>query len=177
MDELQELRQRVARLEAERAALSVFNEYTYYLDVGYPADLVDIFAEDAKLDVINFPPGSMKDLHFSGRDELRGLYMDHSSHPIRIAGGHHTTNVSINVSADATEADLSAYFLTTGNMGVAQGGMYNLHLRQEPDRWRIARMKIMSGWGWRPKEGHVQLTEHLSAEVAERGGKPALWEA
>jgi hypothetical protein len=31
---------RLARLEAKEAVLSTFNEYLYYLDVGYPAELV-----------------------------------------------------------------------------------------------------------------------------------------
>ena len=48
--------------------LSTFNEYLYSLDVGYPAELVnEVFTADAVLEVINFPPGSMKDLRFNGR--------------------------------------------------------------------------------------------------------------
>ena len=59
--------------------LSTFNEYLYYLDVGYPAELVnEVFTADAVLEVINFPPGSMKDLRFNGRDEIKPLYDEHT---------------------------------------------------------------------------------------------------
>ena len=58
---------RLARLEAKEAVLSTFNEYLYYLYVGYPAELVaEVFTADATLEVINFPPGSMQDLTFNG---------------------------------------------------------------------------------------------------------------
>ena len=64
-DELAELRARVARLEAERAAISTFNEYLYNMDIGYTDAILDVFTEDALLEVINFPPGTMQDLELS----------------------------------------------------------------------------------------------------------------
>ena len=54
LDELAELRARVARLEAERAVISTFNEYFYNMDIGYTDGILDVFAEDALLEVINF---------------------------------------------------------------------------------------------------------------------------
>lgn len=54
-DELDALQARVARLEAKEEVLSAFNQYLYGIDTGLGEDILDTFAEDAILDVPNFP--------------------------------------------------------------------------------------------------------------------------
>lgn len=174
-DELADLRARVARLEAERAAISTFNEYLYNMDIGYTDAILDVFTEDALLEVINFPPGTMKDLEFRGREAMRELYGPHSSAEPTLSGGHHAANVQVNVAPDASSAELSAYFFTSGGHGGAGGGMYQATLRPDGDKWRIARYRIISNWGWTPKEWEKR-TEALPADKARRGGKPPVYE-
>ena len=95
---------RLARLEAKEAVLSTFNEYLYSLDVGYPAELVnEVFTADAVLEVINFPPGSMKDLRFTGRAEIKPLYDDHTRAAPAVQGGHHASNIAVNVAPDLSQ--------------------------------------------------------------------------
>jgi hypothetical protein len=55
-EETRTRRTRVARLEAKEEVLSAFNQYLYGIDTGFKDDILDIFAEDAVLDVPNFPP-------------------------------------------------------------------------------------------------------------------------
>ena len=123
-DELAELRARVARLEAERAVISTFNEYFYNMDIGYTEGILDVFMEDGLLEVVNFPPGTMEDLRFEGRAAMRELYGPHSSAEPTLSGGHHSANVQVNVAEDCSSAELSAYFMTSGGHGGLGGGMY-----------------------------------------------------
>ena len=174
-DEITELRARVARLEAERAAISTFNEYLYNMDVGYTDAILDVFTEDALLEVINFPPGTMKDLEFRGREAMRELYGPHSSAEPTLSGGHHAANVSVNVAEDSSSAELSAYFMTSGGGAAIGGGMYQATLVPEADKWRISHYRIISNWGWAPAEAK-KGTESLPASKAKRGGKPAVYE-
>jgi hypothetical protein len=117
---------RLARLEAKEAVLSTFNQYLYSLDVGYPHELVPaVFTADATLEVINFPPGTMADLTFVGHDAIKPLYVDHTVSAPAIQGGHHATNIAVDVSPDCSRAQLSAYFMTsTAAVGSVQGGQY-----------------------------------------------------
>ena len=87
---------RLARLEAKEAMLAAFNDYLYLLDVGYPDELVErVFTADAVLEVVNFPPGTMEDLPFTGHAEIKpALRRPHrGTAPGQIHGGHHATNV------------------------------------------------------------------------------------
>ena len=52
---IEELRARVARLEAKEAVLSALNRYLYSLDTGFGDDIIDCYTEDSVLDVPNFP--------------------------------------------------------------------------------------------------------------------------
>ena len=53
----------VRRLRAREGIIHTFNQYLYGADTGYEEDILDTFAEDAVLDVLNFPPDG-KDMHF-----------------------------------------------------------------------------------------------------------------
>ena len=177
--DLDDLRRRVERLEAKEAVLATFNEYLYCLDIGYPGQLVErVFLPEAVLEVINFPPGSMDDLRFEGRDGILPLYDEHTVGEPLLAGGHHAVNIGINVAPDLSGAELSAYFLTAGpTRPSVQGGMYQVIMRPV-DRgavWQVERMKIISSWGWRATETE-RITHHVPATRADREGRPITWD-
>jgi ketosteroid isomerase-like protein len=162
------LRARVERLEAREACISTFNEYLHHLDGDRLEELLQVFAPDAELNVMNFPPGSGKNLHFKGRDEIRPLYEAHHAG----IGRHHSANITVNVEGD--EAELSAYFITSGAYAFG-GGLYQLELRAYPGKWLIQRMYICSTWGWRiPHDEPPYLAEHLGAGAL-RGGRPVVY--
>ena len=145
-DELAELKARVERLEAKEAVLDTFNQYLYSLDTGFGPDILDTFAEDAILDVPNFPGQNHEDLHFEGRDAIAPLYANYDRDEPRIGGGHHTANIAVNVHPDLTRADVSAYFMTPGGGG-AGGGRYEGVMRKDTDgKWRWETFSITSGW-------------------------------
>ena len=179
--EVATLRARLARLEAKEACLAAFNRYLYLMDVGYPDELVaEVFTPDAVLDVINFPPGTMKDLHFVGHADIAPLYVAHTVTEPSVQGGHHSSNIGVDVAADCSSAELSAYFMTSGNSATLQGGMYQGELVPDGDggAWRFARYRILSGWGWRvPKDERTRITENLPADRAWRGARPVTWTA
>ena len=176
-DELDELKARVARLEAKEEVLSTFNQYLYGMDTGFGEDILDTFAEDAILDVPNFPGQNHEDLHFEGRDEIAPLYANYGRGEPRIGGGHHTANIAVNVRLDLTRADVSAYFMTPGGGG-AGGGRYEGVMRKDTDgKWRWETFTITSGWGFRA-ENAVTTTESVSAEkYSPRGGRHAAYQS
>jgi SnoaL-like domain len=165
---------RLARLEAKEAVLSTFNQYLYLLDVGYPAE---VFTADAVLEVINFPPGSMADLLLTGHAEIKPLYDGHTRAAPAIQGGHHASNIAIDVALDGMSAELSAYFMTsTGAVGYVQGGQYQGVAVPDGGKWRFRSYRIISGWGWRVAGEHVRaVTEPLPAERAARGARPVVY--
>jgi hypothetical protein len=170
-EELADLRRRVARLEAKEAVLATFNTYTYLMDVGHPELVEQVFAPDAELQLVNFPPGTQTDSTLTG-DQIRRLYDDHAPEHQWIKGGHHTTNVGVQVAEDLSSAELSAYFLTSTPRGV-QGGMYRVGLVSSDDRWLVSRMQIASGWGW--KTDTTSTTEHVEAARVWDEGRPIRW--
>jgi len=165
--ELDELKQRVARLEARDACVSSFNEYLHSLDAAFLDEIVAVFTADARLDVINFPPGSGRNLSLSGHEEIRGLYS-------RVPAGltrHHSANVSVSVAADAGSAQLSAYFITSGAYSFG-GGLYQGTLRPGDPRWCFTELRIVSTWGWAlPQDTPPYLAEHLGTGAL-REGRP-----
>lgn len=174
-DELKEridaLEQEVARLRARERVTATFNRYLYSLDTGYGDDIVDCFAEDAVLDVLNFPPDGV-DMHFEGRDAMRPLYEPYGSREKLIAGGHTSSNIAITVDDVAATASLTAYFTTTSNRGV-QGGRYEGTLHLEPDGlWRFTTLAIISAWGFRPAEA-APVSDPVPVERSAFAGKPA----
>jgi hypothetical protein len=169
---------RLARLEAKEAVLSTFNQYLYLLDVGYPQELVDeVFTADAVLEVLNFPPGTMQDLHMVGRAEILPLYDRHTQAAPAVQGGHHASNIGIDVSADASSAVLSAYFMTsTGATGALGGGQYQGEAVPDGDKWRFRSLRIVSGWGWRVSKDEINpVTTSIPAERTARGARPVTY--
>jgi ketosteroid isomerase-like protein len=164
------LEARVARLEAIEAVRAAFNQYLYGLDTGHVADVLDVYAPDCVLDVLNFPPKG-NDMHFEGRDQIEPLYAPYGSREPLIAGGHNATNVAIAVAPDCSSARLTSYFTTTRSVGV-QGGRYEGVLHPHADgQWRFATLSIISAWGW---EADVRtISQPVAVRRSRFAGRPA----
>ena len=170
-DEIAELRARIARLEARDACVSTFNQYLHYLDGDFTDEILGVFAEDAQLEVMNYPPSSGQNLDLRGHEEIRPLYAQHSG----IIARHHAANVSVNLSPDGQSAELSSYFLTSFNYGVA-GGMYEARFEPREGRWLLCWLRISNTWGWAVhQENPPFLADHLGAGTL-RGGHPVVYE-
>jgi hypothetical protein len=164
-DPLSGLLARIERLEACEACRTTFNEYLHHLDGGFTEDLLDVFSQDAHLEVVDLPPGSGKDVDFRGREEIRPLYAAHAGSPSR----HHLADVTIGVHESRRQADLSACFLTTVPYGIT-GGIQEAAIEDQIDRWRIAWLRISSTHGWAlPGDEPPYLSEALGAGTL-RGG-------
>ena len=132
-------------------------------------DLLQVFAPDAELHVINSPPppGSGKDLHFSGVDEIKQIY---SGNPPGM-GRHHSANVTVNVTMDSGNAELSAYFIASGAFGLG-GGLYQATMKPGMLRWQFQQLHIVSTWGWVvPTEAEPYISEQLGTGAL-RDGRP-----
>lgn len=168
--ELDELKRRLDRLEAREACVSTFNEYLHYLDGDFVDELLQVFAPDAELNVIDFPPGAGKDLHFKGRAEIRPLYAEHRSG----IGRHHSANVTVNPAPGAKSAELSAYFITSGPFAFG-GGIYQVELEAAPERWLFKRVNIVSTWGWRIEGDAKPYLAKALGTGAWRAGRPVRY--
>jgi hypothetical protein len=167
LDELANLRARVERIEAVEACRGRFNAYLYYLDAGHLDDLLDLFADDARLELQNFPPGTGGNLHYTGPDEIRGLYAAFVGEGAR----HHSANVSVVPSEALDRVEMTAYFQTAIEYTLT-GGIYELQLQPRLDTWQISRMRISSTWGWAvPHTDPPFLKEPFSTGTL-RGGRP-----
>jgi hypothetical protein len=168
--ELADLLGRVNRLEAAECCRSRFNEYLYALDSGRVDDLMGLFASDARLELMNFPPGSGQDPLFSGVDEIRKLYSAFAGEGAR----HHSANVSVVVNEAVDRVDVTAYFQTTIEYTLT-GGIYELELQPRDTGWQITRMRISSTWGWAvPHTDPPFLKEHFAAGTLRDGRPPTL---
>ncbi|MCZ7527764.1 MAG: nuclear transport factor 2 family protein [Acidimicrobiia bacterium] len=167
-DDLDRLRARVARLEAREEVLDCFREYLYALDGGRVDDLLDVFTEDVTFEAVNFPPGSGETVARAGREALAGLY---GRYPASIRR-HHAANTSVEVGEGGDTAELSSYYLTTGAYELA-GGLYEGTFRRDGGRWRIARWRVTSQWGWRLREERPPYLADPLDRGTMRGGRPA----
>ena len=167
--ELADLRGRVERLEAIETCRGRFNEYLYYLDGGHLEDLIGLFADDARLELQNFPPGTGGDLRYTGPDEIRGLYAAFVGEGAR----HHSANVSVVPSEALDRVEITAYFLTAIEYTLT-GGVYELQLQRRGDTWQISRMRISSTWGWAvPHSDPPFLKEPFGAGTLRDGRPPS----
>ena len=167
-EELADLRARVKKCEAMESCRSRFNEYLYYLDGGHVDELMGLFRSDASLELMNFPPGTGRDVTYESQTEIRKLYSAFAGEGAR----HHSANVSIVLSGDCDRAELTAYFQTALEYALT-GGIYELELKPMGGDWRIVRMRISSTWGWSvPHEDPPFLHEDFGAGTL-RNGRPS----
>jgi hypothetical protein len=169
---LDELLARVTRIESKEACISTFNEYLHYLDGEFVDDLLGLFVPDARLEIMNYPPGTGDNVACNGRGEIRPVYEDHRG----ILTRHHSANVTVNVRPDGKTADLSAYFLTAVHYGVT-GGIYEATLAFVEGKWLFTWLRISSTWGWMVLQEHPPfLSESLGVGTL-RKGRPVLYQA
>ncbi len=166
--ELAELRLRVERLEAIETCRSRFSEYLYYLDAGLVDDLMGIFADDTRLELMNFPPGTGENQSYAGLDEVRALYTAFAGEGAR----HHSANVSVEVSEQNDRAEISAYFHTVLPYGLT-GGIYELRLERQSAAWNIVWLRISSTWGWAVPHSDPPFLQELFGAGTLREGRPA----
>jgi hypothetical protein len=165
--EVADLRRRLERIEAIEACRSRFNAYLYYLDGGHLEELLGLFAGDALLELMDFPPGTGGALRYRGAEEIRGLYAAFVGEGAR----HHSANVSVVASASLDRVELTAYFHTALEYGLT-GGIYELQLRARDDVWEIARMRISSTWGWAVPHTDPPFLKAPFGAGTLRGGRP-----
>jgi hypothetical protein len=168
-DEIASLRARVERIEAVEACRDRFNAYLYYLDGGHLDDLLGLFADGARLELQNFPPGTGGNLHYTGPTEIRELYAAFVGEGAR----HHSANASVVPSEELDWVEMTAYFLTTIEYTLT-GGIYELQLQPGPAAWEISRMRISSTWGWAiPHSDPPFLKESFRAGTLRDGRPPS----
>jgi SnoaL-like domain len=165
------LEARIARLEATEAVRRTFNRYLYFLDGGKIDDLLQVFALDATMEAMNYPPGTGGTQSFAGRDRIAEIFR-----PLKPgASRHNSANTSIAVADDARSASLTSYFLTAGPSAI-QGGVYEGTLRATTDdpagAWEIVTWRVSSQWGWNVAGDPAGYAEPLHAFTL-GDGRPA----
>jgi hypothetical protein len=170
-NELEELKARLARLEAKEACVSKFNEYLFSADGERPDEVLNVFTPDAELELVNFPPGSGQNMKFHGRGEIEPVYSSMAG----IRHRHHTANVSVNVQKDGASADLSAYLFTVLNH-ILTGGIYEAKFKQTDGAWFISYMRITSTWGWTVPDDMPPFLDEAFGAGAMREGRPVKYE-
>ncbi len=142
----QDLERRIARLEAIEAVRFTFNRYFHAIDNNNIDVLInDVYTPDVVVEISNYPPGSGKNLLLETEERIRAVYG-----PIPADGHrHNSTNTSVVVNDEVTEAYLTSYFVTTIAWG-NQGGIYEATFVPMGDgTWKAKHWMVASQWGWR----------------------------
>jgi hypothetical protein len=146
-DAIQELEQRVRRLEDLEAIQSAWRDYLFALDSADYDSLANVFTEDGAVEMNgldSYQPG--QDKTYYGResiiDEFYKPVIDTVARPDlgQYYTGHHGTNMEIDLEGD--EATTLAYFFEILGNTQMLIGTYQHRFRREPDRWRIAYLRI-----------------------------------
>jgi 3-phenylpropionate/cinnamic acid dioxygenase small subunit len=134
-----DLRDRLARLEDERAIVATLYRYGDALDHGDRDQFLDCFTPDAVYEVrMRLDAGN--DFTHTGHDELRA-YFDGHTHAPAAYHKHVTVNPMVTVRSGTAEAQ--SYFLrvdapAAGPAVVLASGRYVDRLERDDDgRWRI----------------------------------------
>ena len=137
--DLAALAARVQRLEDLDAVRATVHDYCNCLDRGAFADLADVFTEDAELELMGLAR-SLDGTYRTRRSIIDDFYArtaDPSSH--RFMTGHITTNLQIDLDGD-TATTLGYFFEIVDDLLLI--GIYQHRLRRDPDRWRLAFLRI-----------------------------------
>ena len=143
-EEIARLGARLRHLEAVQAVRETLLDYVHYHDRGLSAELAELFAEDAVLDISGF--GDDLDVSISGRGAIRGMY---ASLDARSDGPppykHAITNLRIEI--DGEQALASSYLLDWGGPATdlgPGGSVYRQRLERQSDgRWLITHKRII----------------------------------
>jgi hypothetical protein len=146
-DGIQELERRVGRLEDLEAIQSAWRDYLFALDSADYGALAEVFTEDGAVEMTGldaYQPG--QDKTYYGResiiDEFYKPVIDTVARPDlgQYYTGHHGTNMEIDLDGD--EATTLAYFFEILGNTQMLIGTYQHRFRRDPDRWRIAYLRI-----------------------------------
>jgi hypothetical protein len=146
-DAIQDLQERVQRLEDREAVQSTWRDYLYALDSADYDSLADVFTEDGAVEMVgldSYQPGQDRTYH--GRESIIEEFykpvIDVVARPDlgNFYTGHHGTNMEIELDGD--EATTLAYFFEILGNTQMLIGTYQHRMRRESDRWRIAYLRI-----------------------------------
>jgi hypothetical protein len=141
------LEARLQRLEDIEAVRQTWCDYLFALDSANWEDLANVFTEDGIVEMTGldaYQPG--QDRSYQGRPEI----IDDFYKPVitttavpekgQFYTGHHGTNLKVELEGD--EATTLAYFFEILGNTQMLIGTYQHRMRREPDRWRIAYLRI-----------------------------------
>jgi hypothetical protein len=144
---IQDLLERVQRLEDIEAIHSTWRDYLFALDSADYESLAQVFTEDGVVEMVgldSYQPGQDRSYH--GREEIINDFyvpvIDTVARPDlgQFYTGHHGTNMEIDLQGD--EATTLAYFFEILGNTQMLIGTYQHRMRREGDRWRIAYLRI-----------------------------------
>ena len=143
--EIDELRERVARLEAERDVRDLLAAYAYAADGCRDDEWLDLFTDDAVIDITYREDGVLHRGRWEGREALTA-YISGDAHHHQYYGSTmhlHSLNLSIEIEADV--ATIRAYSL---NLRAPKDGSDVRVTSPAMNRWTAVRQDR----GWRIKE-------------------------
>lgn len=153
---LEEVTERLRRLEDEGAVIRVLYQYAHAIDYGDEDLWVDCFTEDAVWEAVNVVLG--KTMRLSGREELARFAYEHTRPPTAY---HKHLVTEPRVDLDGDSATSSCYFLVLaagrgGLPALATFGRYvDEHRRDRDGRWRITRRRAEAD-AWSPLWGEIR---------------------
>jgi hypothetical protein len=136
---MDDLADRVRRLEDERAILATLYRYGTSLDHDNRQEFLDCFAADAEY-LVTMRVDPSNEFGFHGHEEL-GVYFDGHTHAPAAFHKHITTNPLVTV--DGHTAGVESYFLRVDSPGagpaivLAAGRYLDQFERGDDGRWRI----------------------------------------
>jgi ketosteroid isomerase-like protein len=140
---LAELVARVARLEDLEAVRATWLDYCNRLDLGDLDALGDVFSEDAELEMDGLAPtldGTYRGRRSIVEDFYRRTGSSSTAAPTKLMTGHLSTNMQVGLDGDG--ATTLAYFFEIVDDDLLLIGTYQHRMRRDPDRWRIAALRI-----------------------------------
>jgi ketosteroid isomerase-like protein len=161
---------RLQRLEDYEAIRRTWCDYLFALDSSDWDRLADVFTEDGTVEMIglaSYRPG--QDRTYQGRKSIiEEFYKPDLTVVARpdlgqYYTGHHGTNMKIELDGD--EATTLAYFFEILGNDQVLIGTYQHRMRRNPDRWRIAYLRIAIRYRARIKAeefGGLSLAEVLA---------------
>lgn len=156
MTGIDELEQRLRRLEDLEAVRGTWLEYCNRLDTHDLEGVGELFTEDGGVEMDGL--GRALDGSYEGRDAIVSFYTDtetpRSAEAARRAmTGHLSTNMQVDLDGD--EATTLAYFFEIVDDDLVLIGTYQHRMRRDPDRWRIAFLRISIRYRARLEASHV----------------------
>jgi hypothetical protein len=166
-DDMHDLLERVQRLEDLEAVRSAWRDYLFALDSADWDSLANVFTEDGVVEMVgldSYQPGQDRTYH--GRESIINEFyvpvIDATAAPEKgmYYTGHHGTNMEIDLQGD--EATTLAYFFEILGNTQMLIGTYQHRFRRDPDRWRIAYLRIAIRY-----RAQIQATEFGGLSLAD----------